>query len=425
MAKKQALRGSDSPTTILALQQEDLKEMLSVVTRSAGKSVNAMYEMVRLDLVDYEPVLQLSCFNGSFAAIGSVPVQVIQNGDTLRNQGINAETAKALAATLAPGQITLGVVSDGIQIQSGQNRSLLKAAEEIIAQPQVPQVENPIELTGKMIKRLAQAAVFASTDLARPGLTGVLLRTLQGPKGPLLEAQAADGVRLGRVWIPLESAPDSPLHALIPASFLRILGDSVSDEDTVTVFREKNLVYFKVAGERRKFSLLALVLDDKFPDTAEIVKTPSRVEAEILLDIRDIALATRQVNIISRDSPTRAVFIKVLDAERVGIASLEGDYGETRHSILVREVNGSGRVWLQAGLFAEILAALTRFRQVRIQVQGPCAPVRIQDENAEFLAIIMPLDIKEDPYGPQMTLSELPANLAEITRVTQPTAVSV
>ena len=47
-----------------------------------------------------------------------------------------------------------------------------------------------------------------------------------------------------------------------------------------------------------------------------------------------------------------------------------------------------------------------------------------QDAHGEFLAVIMPLDLKEDPFSPALNDSKVPVNLAELAQAPEPVAVS-
>ena len=396
-------------TTRLVLQQDALREVLAVVTRASGKSSVSKYEMVRLDLLDSR--LQLACFNGSFAAIGCLPVQVQANDQSLHDLGVYAETLKSLVNTIV-GEITLNTTEGGIQIKNATNRSTLKTSAEIISIPPVPRVETPFILPGKLVKDLVKVTSFALDDWSRPALNGVWLRTSSLAGNPMIEAQSADGIRLGRVIKRLEASPSSPLDVLLPAAFVKMLGDVVQDSDTLCIFRERNTIFFQIEGERRRFTLLALEIDSRYPDTSEIIRPPSRVEAEFVLNLEEAALAAKQVNIVTRESSVQAMFLKVQAGQsEIRVVSNEAELGRTRRHLLAQNVAGNGWVWLQARVFAEILSAMSSCRRLTIQLQGSFSPVHIKDEAGEFLAILMPLDIKDDPFEPQITTSAIPVDI--------------
>src|SRR4030043_2301134 len=159
----------------------------------------------------------------------------------------------------------------------------------------VPDLADGIALNVTELKEMIQQVAFAaSTDEARPVLTGVLMNA----QGNQITLQAADGFRLSIRKAELSSALPRPFKAIIPARALAELGRIASDsEATVTMVMPPNRG--QVIFHMKDVELVSQLIQGSYPDLEQAI--PRSHQTRTVISTPAILTACKQAEIFARE----------------------------------------------------------------------------------------------------------------------------
>lgn len=385
----------------LIIQQDSLAAALNVVTRaSRPNSLAPVFELVRLEASAGR--LILSCFNGEFAACGTLPAQC----PDMASACVNAATLREVVQTIS-GEVTLRFGEADLRLECGSHKSSLRTSTESLPIIEELNRGEAISLSGKDLRRLAGIALFASNDEARPPLQAVHLSLFKDGQGaPILQAQAADGFSLGRLRLPVELPPeletrltgDNPqqnrLVALLPVAFVRMLATVVEADDQVLVhvYPKGGRASFRVTGEGRDYLLDSALMGEGFPESGVedvLSKALAGTGTSLILNTADVERAIRQVAAMG----TKQMFLKVTNS-LLRAASEDTQFGQTKN-VLPAQVSGPDvQVWLNADYLTRILKAAHGELTLKVGKSQEAVLIR----SGELVALIMPLVCAADPF---------------------------
>ena len=202
-------------------------------------------------------------------------VEVLEEGRTV----IPAKLAAEAVRKLPPGAVSMSAADGEVEIQGNGPRFRLR--ELVIDDfPQLAVEDgngDGFEVDGKeFIAALTQVGVAASTDEARPTLTGVLFEN----EDDRLRLVATDSYRLAVREVP--NVPGSET-TLVPFRGLRELGRTVSDDKMTITLGDREARFASARG-----SLVVRVIESTFPNYRQLLPDayPNRlvVGKEGLLD---------------------------------------------------------------------------------------------------------------------------------------------
>ena len=385
----------------LTIQQNALAAALNIVTRASKPSgLVSAFELVRLEASASR--LTLSCFNGEFAAIGTIPAQCLD----LASACVNAATLREVVQAV-DGEVTLRFDESDLRLACGSNKTCLRTSAESLPAIEAIQNGEAVPLTGKDLRRLAGVAPFASTDDTRPALQTVHLSFFKDEHGqPVLQAQAADGFSLGRIRLPVQLPPeldarmagDNPrlnrVVALLPAAFVRMLAMVIEVDDQVFLYvhPKGGRASFRITGEGRDYLLDSALVGEGFPESGVedlLSKAQAGTGAELTLKPANLERVIRQVAAMG----TKQMFLKATNG-LIRAASEETQYGQAKNVLQGNVSGGDAQVWLNA----EYLTRLTKASgaKLTIKVGKPQAAVRVR--SGDLVALIMPLICTSDPF---------------------------
>jgi len=192
-------------------------------------------------------------------------VEVIEDGRTL----VPAKLASEAVRKLPPGAVTMSASDNEVEITGNGPRFRLRELNV----DDFPTVaggtgEGGISLDGeRLVKALAQVGVAASTDEARPTLTGVLFES----NGDGLRLVATDSYRLA-----VRDLPDveGPPTRLVPYRALRELGRTIADKKMTVELGERDATFDSDRG-----SLTVRIIEASFPNYRQLLPEsyPSRL----------------------------------------------------------------------------------------------------------------------------------------------------
>jgi DNA polymerase-3 subunit beta len=214
--------------------------------------------------------------------------------------------------------LTLDNSTQTLNVRCGSSESNIKGidAEEFPPIPE-PNLDEGIPLNITNFKEMVDQVSFAaSTDEARPVLTGVLLKI----DGDNITMAATDGFRISIREDVIPNAVPRPVEAIIPARALielaRIIGNN-EDPLIMTFPPDRGQVIFHIDS----LELVSQLIEGSFPDYRAII--PPNFKTHTLLSTAGLLKACKQAEIIAREGTNVAQLNIIPDTEESKPSTLE------------------------------------------------------------------------------------------------------
>lgn len=277
----------------LSVLQENLAHGLSIVSRAVSPR-STLPVLANVLVATDEGRLRLSATNLELGITCWIGTKIDEEGSTT----VPARTFTDLVATLPNDRVnmTLNVRNQTLNVRCGASNTDIKGidAQEFPPMP-VPDLSNGIQINVADLKEMIQQVVFAaSTDEARPVLTGVQLAVT----GNKVTLSAADGFRLSIRRAELSNPVSRPITAIIPARTLSELARISSDGDqTITMVLPpgRGQVIFRL----KDIELTSQLIEGTFPDLEQVV--PRSYRTRTVLSTTAFLKACKQAEIFARE----------------------------------------------------------------------------------------------------------------------------
>jgi DNA polymerase-3 subunit beta len=277
----------------ISVLQDNLAHGLNIVSRAVSAR-STLPVLANVLIATDEGRLRLSATNLELGITCWTGVKIEEEGSTT----VPARTFTELVSTFSDKQVdmSLNVRTQTLNIQCGSSNTDLKCidSQEFPPMP-VPDLADGIQINVADLKEMIQQVAFAaSTDEARPILTGVLVNV----NGENLTLASADGFRLSVRKAILSSPVPRPVTAVIPARALSELGRIASDGDQVitmllppgrgqAIFRMKDI------------ELVSQLIEGTFPDYEQII--PRGYQTRTVVSTAALLKACKQAEIFARE----------------------------------------------------------------------------------------------------------------------------
>jgi DNA polymerase-3 subunit beta len=373
----------------VSVLQENLAFGLGIVSRAVSPR-STLPVLANVLVATDEGRLRLSATNLELGITCWIGAKITEEGSTT----VPARTFSDLVNTLPDGQVDmdLAVRTQTLNVVSGSSNTDIKCidAQEFPPIP-IPDLNGGVTFKVVDIKEMIRQVAFAaSTDDARPVLTGVLM-TIDGTKVTLA---AADGFRLSVRTTELSDAVDQAVHAIIPARALhelaRIAGDS---EETVTMVLPSGRG--QVVFSMKDIELTSQLIEGAFPEFQQIVPTGFNTRTVISTDA--FLKACKQAEIFARDgSHIARINVSPGDELQPGSVEISAQSEETGSSEAVIDATIEGQPILIAfnvRFLREVLDVVDT-PNVAIETTASAAPGMIHSlGDDDFLHVIMPMHL--------------------------------
>lgn len=308
---------------------------------------------------------------------------------------VPARTFTDLVSNLPNEDVTLSldVNTRTLNVRCGTSTSDIKGidAEEF---PPIPEADLGIgiPLNVENFKEMIQQVAFAaSTDEARPVLTGVHLTS----DGDLISMAATDGFRISLRTAVVAEPPARKLDAIIPARAMSELARLATDGDETLLMifpPERGQVIFHL----KDIELVSQLIDGNFPDYKAII--PQSFKTHTVLSTSGLLKACKQAEIIAREGTN----VARLDIQ----PETNGEKSATLEISAISEQTGSSEVTVDASVdgtpllvafnvrFLREVLEVIKTANVLLETNAANTPGLIRpvgDEN--FKHIIMPMHI--------------------------------
>ncbi|MGH7776365.1 MAG: DNA polymerase III subunit beta [Candidatus Dormibacterales bacterium] len=235
-----------------------------------------------------------------------------------------------------------------------------------------------------MLLAIEQTQIAASTDEARPILTGILFRM----EGPTQTLAATDGHRLAVKTIRASEAGALEASLVVPAralgEFSRVFKGEAGELEVV-VAQARNQVFFK-AGTSEVTSRL---IDGAYPNYTQVI--PKNSSTSIKAPIAELSQTLKAVSLFARDS-ANVVRLKAGDGS-ISLSATTNEVGDSRADVAA-DVEGSEiQIAFNARYLLDSLTALGGER-AELQLDGPLSPGVIKVPGSDdYLYVIMPVRV--------------------------------
>ncbi len=373
----------------VSVLQENLAHGLNVVSRAVSPR-STLPVLANVLVASDEGRLRLSATNLELGITCWIGAKIGEEGSTT----VPARTFSDLINTLPDGQVDmdLAVRTQTLHVRSGASNTDIKCidAQEFPPMP-VPDLNGGVVFNVADLRDMIRQVVFAaSTDEARPVLTGVLI-TVDGNKVTLA---AADGFRLSVREAVISDTSGHPLKAIVPARALhelaRIVGDG-EEQVTMVLPPGRGQVIFRT----QNIELTSQLIEGNFPDFQQII--PTMQNTRTIISTASFLKACKQAEIFARDgSHIAQLNINPGDELQPGTVEISAQSEETGSSEAVVDATIEGQpivIAFNVRYLREVLDVVGT-PNVALETTAAAAPgvVRPMGDDG-FLHVIMPMHL--------------------------------
>lgn len=359
----------------LQVTQENLAKALNTVARVANTK-NTLPILANLMIKTAGTRLSIAATNLDIAITHLVGAKVQEEGAIT----VPARLMQDFVSSLPSGVINLKLDGHKLNITTDKYESTINgiAAEEFPVMPALNKSQTWATAAKDLRQALNQVIVAASSDEARPTITGVFLHTMDGQ----LYVVATDSYRLAEKKL---QKTKEDVNLLVPASamhdLLRILSDT---EDEVTVSSDDQQVLFKVGD----VELVTRQIEGKYPDYKKLI--PATFTTTVTVKRSDFLNITKVSSLFARES-AGSVTIKASEKDKnVSIRSIASQLGENTASADA-EVKGESDITLNSRYLLDALNAC-HTEKVVFGFNGKLEPSVLKEVGSDdYTHVIMPL----------------------------------
>jgi DNA polymerase-3 subunit beta len=371
----------------LSVLQENLAHGLTTVARAVSPrstlpvlaNILVATEDGRLRLTGTNLELGITCWIGA---------KVVEEGSTT----VPARTFVDLVNTLPADQVEMELTlrTQTLNVRAGAFDNNIKCidAQEFPPMPPADLGEGVLLEMQDLREMISQVAFAASTDDARPVLSGVLLEI----DGAHLTLAAADGFRLSVRRADLSAPVSSPLRAIVPARALAELARIASDEQVHMLLPPgRGQVIFR----GRDIELVSQLIEGAFPDYQGII--PSSHTNRTVISTAGFLKACKAADIFAREA-AHSARLKIapgseLEPGRVEVTATAAETG-SNEVIVDATVDGEPiEIAFNVRFLVDVLSVINS-PNVALETSGPAAPGVIKPVGRDdFLHVVMPMHL--------------------------------
>jgi DNA polymerase III subunit beta len=302
---------------------------------------------------------------------------------------IPARTVTEIARALEPGAVTVESDDDEARLSSGRYQSSLRALPAADF-PRVPALaerrsggaEGTVSLdvadVGEALRQVVRAA---SSDDARPILTGVLMTAEEGG----LRLVATDSYRLAIRDLPGRNILGEGQHILVPSKALAELQRLLPSVSEVHLAFGEHDATFDLA----KVRLTTRLIEGEFPNYRQLI--PSSYPNRLVLAKDEIQGALRRVRLLARDATTPVRM--ALRPETIELSVVTSDVGQASEEVDAKYEGSELTVAFNPGYLVDGIDA-TSGDEVSIETIDALRPAIIRGTGSEeFLYLLMPVRV--------------------------------
>ncbi len=369
--------------------QENLARGLSTVARAVANR-STLPVLANVLLATDNGRLRLTATNLEMGISCWIGAKIDEEGSTTAP----ARTLVDLVNTLPNDRVEMELVvrTQTLKVRCGSFNNDLKGidAQEFPPLPQASEEEGVTLNVEDLKEMIAQVAFAASTDDARPVLTGVLLEIDNGQ----LTLAAADGFRLSVRKAHLSSPGVGKLRAIVPARALAELGRILSDgEETVTMVLPPNRG--QVLFRSKNVELVSQLIEGNFPDYQGIIPTTSATRT--VLPTAAFLKACKAADIFAREA-AHSARLRItpgseLEPGRVLVSATSAETGSNETIVDATVEGGAVEIAFNVRFLVDVLGVVDT-PNVALETNTASSPGVLKPVGRDdFLHVVMPMHL--------------------------------
>ena len=371
----------------LSVLQENLSHGLTTVARAVSPrstlpvlaNILVATEDGRLRLTGTNLELGITCWIGA---------KVAEEGATTVPARTFVDLVNTLPADRVEMELTLRTQTLNVRAGAFDNNIKCIDAQEFPPMPPADLGEGILLEMQDLREMIAQVAFAASSDDARPVLSGVLVEI----DGAHLTLAAADGFRLSVRRADLSAPVSSPLRAIVPARALAELARISSDEQIHMLLPPgRGQVIFR----GRDIELVSQLIEGAFPDYQGII--PSSHTNRTVISTAGFLKACKAADIFAREA-AHSARLKIapgseLEPGRIEVTATAAETG-SNEVIVDATVDGEPiEIAFNVRFLVDVLSVVNS-PNVALETSGPAAPGVIKPVGRDdFLHVVMPMHL--------------------------------
>lgn len=311
----------------------------------------------------------------------TIQLEVAVGGDVDGATVLPARLAADIVRSVAPGKVDVSVESDDVSISSGRSQFSVRPLS-VDDYPRVnPAASSAVTLPAASLgEALRQVVRAASTDEARPILTGVLLTA----ENDGLRLVATDSYRLAVRDLPGASVLGTDQKVLVPGRALNELQRLVGGGDELTLRLGDREATFEVGTTR----LTTRLIEGEFPNYRQLIPAS---HPNVLTVSRDALLeAIRRVKILAKDStPVRLQ----MSVDGLRLTAITQDVGNAVEELDAKLEGAELTVAFNPDYLAAGVEAVSG-DEITLSTQDPLKPAIVRGVgDDDFLYLLMPVRV--------------------------------
>ncbi len=359
----------------LQVTQENLNKAMNSVARVAN-SRSTLPILANVVLKTVGNRLSIAATNLDIAITHYIGSKISDKGGIT----VPARLMQEFISSLPPGVINLELEEHKLLISTDQYQSVINgiSVDEFPVMPAIGEGKN-WKISGELLKEALSQVIFAaSSDEARPALTGVYVHDFEGA----LYAVATDSYRLAERKM---TNSKQQAQLLIPASalqdLLRILGETPEE---VQIMHDGQQVQFRVGD----VELVTRLIDGNYPDYRKLI--PAKFAVTATVKRSELQNITKVSSLFARES-AGSITVKIDEpSKKVSIHSIASQLGENTASTSGK-ITGSGEITINSRYMLDGLHAFSG-EEISFCFNGKLEPSVLKDPaGSEYVHVIMPL----------------------------------
>jgi DNA polymerase-3 subunit beta len=359
----------------LQVTQENLAKALNTVARVAN-SRNTLPILSNVLLKTSNNRLSIAATNLDIAISHFIGSKIEQEGSIT----VPAKLMQDFVTSLPDSVLKLELENNKLHISTDQYQSTINGvpADEFPVMPTISGGSSAVLAAHEFKKALQQVVFAASSDDARPVLTGVYFHS----KNNQVVVAATDSYRLAENKL---SKNKSPIEFLVPstaaADLLRIISDS---DKEITITHDDQQAQFQTGD----VTLVARLVEGNYPDYTKLIPTKFATVAK--LKRADFINIVKVSSLFARESAGSITIHVDKDKSQVSINAVASQLGENTATASA-EVTGIGEVTLNSRYIIDALGAFSS-EDIEFCFNGKLEPCILRTATEpNYLHLIMPL----------------------------------
>jgi len=373
----------------VSVLQENLAYGLGIVSRAVS-SRSTLPVLSNILLATDEGRLRLSATNLELGITCWIGAKIEEDGSTT----VPSRTFNDLVSTLS-GQtvdLSLTVRTQTLNVLSGTSNTNIKCIDAQEFPPMLAaDIKDGIQINvADLREMIQQVALAASSDEARPVLTGVMVKV----EGSTVTMSAADGFRLSRRRVELSSPVSQDVAAIIPARALSELARVAGDADqavTMSLPKERNQVVFHL----KDIELVSQLIEGTYPNVEQVI--PKSHTTRTIVSTAAFLKACKQAEIFAREG-THIARINIVPGGDLqpGKVEISGQSEETgfNQTDVEASIEGSALLIAFNVRFLREVLEIIKTPNVVLETMADNSPGLIKPAGEQdFLHVIMPMHL--------------------------------